>query len=297
MQDIDFNNIRRMDGALLLVFHELLREKRATTVAERLGLSQSAISHALGRLRDIFEDPLFVRRPHGLEPTRRAQELGPQIQSLLHLADATLARERRFEPKESTRRFIASAPEFVTALIGGRLVEIFRKQAPKASVILEWQPAIAFPALRRGEADLVIGMFETVPTGLVREVLFEDRYCVIARRGHPTLKGKLTIDLYNTTPHVFAIHEGAEDSGENSSQLTLRASVPRWLTVLMMVAGSDCIGTVPLRLAERHAGTLKLQVIKSPLVQNRITVSVVRREGVKDAGLDWFVDQIKAAVK
>src|SRR5689334_5932332 len=98
MQDIDFNNIRRMDGSLLLVFHELLREKRATTVAERLGLSQSAISHALARLREIFGDPLFVRKPHGLAPTRRALELGPQVEALLQLADTTLARERKFEP-------------------------------------------------------------------------------------------------------------------------------------------------------------------------------------------------------
>src|ERR1700748_1346656 len=135
MQDIDFNNIRRMDGSLLLVFHELLREKRATAVAKRLGLSQSAISHALTRLRDIFGDPLFVRRPHGLEPTRRALELQPRIEALLQLADETLERERKFNPKQSNRRFILSAPEFVTALIGARLIETFRTDAPGASVI------------------------------------------------------------------------------------------------------------------------------------------------------------------
>jgi hypothetical protein len=74
MSDFNLNQIRRLDGGLLLVFRELLRTRRASAVAQRLGLSPSAISHALNRLRDLFGDPLFIRRPHGFEPTRRAEE-------------------------------------------------------------------------------------------------------------------------------------------------------------------------------------------------------------------------------
>jgi len=298
MQDIDFNNIRRMDGSLLLVFRELLREKRATTVARRLGLSQSAISHALTRLRDIFGDPLFVRKPHGLEPTRRALELGPRVDTLLQMADETLARERKFVPAESKRRFILSAPEFVTALIGARLIEAFRKQAPRASVIFESAPQQpAFQALRRGELDLALGRFGAVPAGLTSEVLFEDRYCVVARRGHPKFKGRISMEAYETAGHVFAISEGATEEEESNTSAVLLGAVPRWLTVLMIVAASDAIGTVPLRLAERQAKMLGLQVIKASYLQNRITVSAVRRADVKDAGADWFLAQVKAAVK
>lgn len=298
MQDIDFNNIRRMDGSLLLVFHELLREKRATTVAQRLGLSQSAISHALTRLRDIFGDPLFVRKPHGLEPTRRALELQPRIGALLQLADETLARERKFVPAESKRRFILTAPEFVTALIGARLVELLRKQAPHTSVILESAAQdVMFQYLKRGEIDLALGRFGAVPSGLVSSVLFEDRYCIIARRGHPRFKGRIGIDDYQNYGHIFAISEGATEEEASDTTVALRAAVPRWLTVLVMVAASDAIGTVPLRLAERHAKMMGLQVIKTPFVQNPITVSVARRDGVKDAGADWFLDQVRAAVR
>ncbi|HEX2594134.1 MAG TPA: LysR family transcriptional regulator [Rhizomicrobium sp.] len=298
MQDIDFNNIRRMDGSLLLVFHELLREKRATTVAHRLGLSQSAISHALTRLRDIFGDPLFVRKPHGLEPTRRALELKPRVEALLQLADETLARERKFVPAESKRRFLLTAPEFVTALIGARLVESFRKTAPHASVILESAPhQAAFQALKRGEIDVALGRFGTVPPGLVSSVLFEDRYCIVARRGHPKFKGRVTVEAYETAGHIFAISEGATEEEESNTSAALLAAVPRWLTVLVMVAASDGIGTVPLRLAERQAKMLGLQVIKAPYLQNRITVSAVRRADVRDEGADWFLEQIRAAVR
>jgi DNA-binding transcriptional LysR family regulator len=298
MQDIDFNNIRRMDGALLLVFRELLRERQATAVARRLGLSQSAISHALARLRDIFGDPLFVRKPHGLEPTRRALELQPRIEALLQLADETLERERKFDPKQSTRRFILSAPEFVTALTGARLIETFRKAAPGASLIMESLPAQpAFQALKRGEIDVAIGRFGAVPSGLASDVLFEDRYCVVARRGHPTIKGRIGLEAYGKTGHVFAISEGVPDEEPTDIAMSLRGAVPRWLTVLVIVAASDAIGTVPLRLAERQAKMLGLQVIKAPFLQNRITISAVRRDGHKDGGTEWFMEQIKAAVR
>src|SRR5262245_7663517 len=105
MTDIDTNKLRRLDGGLLLVIRELLHERRASRVAESLGLSQPAISHALTRLRDLFDDPLFVRRPHGFEPTRRALELGPQIDALIGLAGQALTPDAGFDPAVSRRLF------------------------------------------------------------------------------------------------------------------------------------------------------------------------------------------------
>src|ERR1700756_5020050 len=139
MSDFDLNQIRRLDGGLLLVFRELLRTRRASTVAERLGLSPSAISHALVRLRDLFDDPLFIRRPHGLEPTRRALELGPRIEALIDMAGQGLAPEGGSAPARSGRRFNLAAAEFVTALIGGRLIQAMRREAPGASLVVGHQ--------------------------------------------------------------------------------------------------------------------------------------------------------------
>src|ERR1700761_8618120 len=111
MSDFDLNQIRRLDGGLLLVFRELLRTRRASVVAERLGLSPSAISHALGRPRDLFGDPLFVRRPPGFEPTLRALEVGPSIEALIVLAAHTLGGPGGFDPATSQRVFHLGAPE------------------------------------------------------------------------------------------------------------------------------------------------------------------------------------------
>src|SRR5664279_2655950 len=132
MSDIDTSNIRRIDGGLLLVFRGLLRRRRTTVVAQELGLSQSAVSHALTRLRDVFGDPLFIRRSHGLEPTRRALELGPRIDALLDRIGETFRKASAFDPGRSERSFAISAPEFITALIGADLVGAFRRLAPRA---------------------------------------------------------------------------------------------------------------------------------------------------------------------
>src|SRR5260370_26623015 len=103
MNDIDTSDIRKLDGNLLLVFRELARTRRTTEAARRLGVTQSTVSHALARLRDLFADPLFVRRPHGLEPTPRALELAPRIDSLIDMAGAALTPEGGFEPAHTRR--------------------------------------------------------------------------------------------------------------------------------------------------------------------------------------------------
>ncbi len=298
MADIDINNIRRIDGGLLLVFRGLLRQRRTTAVGRELGLSQSAVSHALSRLRDLFDDPLFIRRPHGLEPTRRALELSPRIDALIDLACETLGREAGFDPAHSARRFAVAAPEFVTALMGAKLVTAFRRRAPKASFAVQFHGRRSpLDAVRRGELDIAIGRYPSVAYGLATELLFEDRYCVVARRGHPAIKGRISYPAWLKTGHVFAdtqLEEGVENRAPPVDNIASTASVQRWLTALIVVSASDAIATCPLRLAKSQAKRLGLQVITTPFLQDRIPVYAVRREG-SDSGVDWFLGEIRKA--
>src|SRR5438128_9685357 len=170
MSDIDLSKLRRLDGGLLLVFRELLRTGRASQTAEKLGLSQPAISHALGRLRDLFDDPLFVRRPHGFEPTRRALDLGPRIDALISLAGEALNPDGGFDPASTTRLFRFGAPEFVIALIGGDLINRLKVVAPFArfGVGHDAEDKV-FRVLRTGEADFALGRFGAARPGFVVE--------------------------------------------------------------------------------------------------------------------------------
>jgi len=303
MAEFDLNKIRRLDGTLLLVLRELLRRRQASAAAARLGLSPSAVSHALTRLRELFDDPLFIRRPHGLEPTRRALELGPRIEALIDMAGHALTPDGAFDPAASDRWFAIGASEYVAALIGGRLVEAMRAQAPAAAfAITTHSHTRTLDALRRGELDLALGRFGPAPPGLVRETLFEDRYCVAARVGHPEIGPesgpRLDPAAYARIGHIFSAASGENTSEEpvpDRRDIATLAVVPRWLTALTMAAASDALVSCPRRLAERMAGPLGLQVLDPPFNQAPFAVHVVRREGPADPAVDWLLAQVRAA--
>jgi len=300
MGDFDINKVRRLDGGLLLVFRELLRTRRASLAAERLGLSPSAISHALTRLREVFDDPLFIRRPHGFEPTRRAEELGPQVEALLDLTNRTLSRDAGFDPASSRRWFRFAAPEFVAALIGAELIQRLRREAPGVVFgIGHSDEDEAFRMLRRGEADFALGRFGVPRPGFTVEPLFEDHYCVVARVGHPQLDGAITEAQWRDIGHIFAwsgSETGQDAAVSEIGPIARLAWVPQWLTALVLAASTDGLVTCPRRLAERHAAKLGLQVLDLPFPPNRIEVSVMRRAGVRDEGVDWFLGQVREAV-
>jgi DNA-binding transcriptional LysR family regulator len=309
----DLNDIRRLDGALLLVFRALLLERRSTVVARRLNLSQSAVSHALGRLRDLFGDPLFIRRPHGLEPTQRALELGPKIEALIALAGDALASPTRFDPGRSSRRFRIAAPGFITSTIGGDLVSSFLREAPGAVFIARALLVdVAVAALRRGEVDLALGQFTRIPPDLVAEALYADRYCVIARRGHPTIDGRIDQETYARTPHVFvgdplaaassgAVHDPAQMASAygdlpDPAFVWPAAYVPQWETAMLMVAASDAIAECPGRLARRHAARLGLQILEAPYDAAMPPVLAVRRADANDPAVDWLLAKVREVV-
>ena len=298
MSDIDNDHLRRLDGGLLLVFRELLRTRRATVAGDRLGLSQSAISHALNRLRDLFDDQLFVRRPHGFEPTARALELGPQIEQMIEIASRALSPQGGFDPSTSARMFSFGAPEFVTGLVGADLINRLKIQAPGVSFAIgHTTEEDAYRALRQGQMDFALGRFGAARPGYVTEPLYEDVYCVVARKGHPTITGAIDEAGWRDTGHIYAWSqsETAPSEAGKLTHVTMLAAVPHWLTVLMLVASSDGVATCPRRFAQRHAAMLGLQVLDPPFEPDQISVSAVRRAGLRDEGVEWFLDQVRQA--
>jgi DNA-binding transcriptional LysR family regulator len=313
MIEYDQTQIRRVDGGLLLIFRELLIRRRASEVAQHLGLSPSAISHALGRLRELFGDPLFIRRSHGLEPTRRALELAPRIDALIDLIGATVSAGGDFDPAMSRRRFGIACPEDVASLIGDRLVETFRHEAPRATFATRW--AIldrALRAVRRGEVDVALGVFGQIPSGLVARPLYEDEYCVIARRDHPRIHGAIDLATYGRAGHLFVGNPDgalADDApidrevmdvtyGElpGPDRVRTHGYVSQWETAMLIVSRGDVLADCPRRLAERFADQLGLQVLDPPFPPFRFTIQAVHRAQSHDPGLDWLLGRLDDAV-
>jgi DNA-binding transcriptional LysR family regulator len=304
MTEIDPDDIRRLDGGLLLVFRELARRGQTTAVAAHLGLSQSAVSHALGRLRDIFGDRLFLRRPHGLTPTARALELAPRIDALIDLMGAALRPDPTFDGARSSRWFRVGLTEYAGEALAARLAARLRATAPGVGFTLHFlRGYVALDALQRGQLDLALGRFETAPAGFEGEPLFEDRYCVAVRRGHPTIQGAITATQWRATGHVFVSSSSnvdnvigpaiGEDAMPSPNAVVTAALAPRWETALAMVAASDLIGTHSRRIAEQHPLAAQLQLLEPPDAMEAWEVAMARREG-PDAGLDWFMGEVRA---
>lgn len=313
MTDFDQLKIRRIDGGLLLIFRELLAHRRASEVSQRLGLSQSAISHALTRLRDLFGDPLFIRRSHGFEPTKRARELRPKIEALIDLIGTTISVDGRFDPHRSRRRFGIASPDAIVTLVADRLTESFRREAPGATFAA--RPVFldrALAAVRRGEVDVALGAFDSVPGDLKAERLFDDEYCVLARRGHPKIRGKVDLKTYLSIGHVFVGYPDGPLSDEapfdrdvaaaaygplpGPAEVHTNGYVTSWETAMLMVTGSNALVECPRRLAQKYARKLGLQILDPPYPRTfRLKVLAVRR-AVDDPGVDWLLDRIKSAL-
>ena len=180
-QSVRFDSL---DLNLLRVFEALMEERSATRAGSRLGLTQSAISHALNRLRYVLKDELFVRGPDGMQPTERAAEIAPRLrQGLLQLQLALSPSE--FIPEQTDRRFTIACTEYAGAVIIPPLIARLRQEAPHASLsILPSNQGVA-ETLRCGRADLAIGSFRRFPDWFESETLLQENRVWVPRRRQP----------------------------------------------------------------------------------------------------------------
>jgi DNA-binding transcriptional LysR family regulator len=300
MTDIDEEKIRKLDGTLLLVLRELLRQQRTTRVANRLGSSQSAVSHALARLRAIFDDPLFVRRPHGLEPTPRARELGPKVDAILAAMSDAIGDPQRFDARTTTHDFRVGAPDHLATLLAPSLLQVFGSEAPRSRFAFSQQLGQdALTALDRHELDLAVGRFAgRIDRAFVVESLFDDEYCLIARRDHPRIGRRVTAAVYAELDHIQVSIAGdfrgleIERVGTGAVPRHTVAAVPRFLMAFPIVAASDAVALAPRRLAERHGRSFGISAHAVPVPLEPIRVLVVRRAR-RDRAVAWLLDRVR----
>lgn len=301
MTDINDAQLRRLDVTLLLVFEEILRSGKLSAAAKRLGLTQSAISHALKRLRDIFADDLFSRTPHGVTPTPRALALRTPIAEALRLLDSTL-RPAQFDPAHDRRLFRIAALDYETSLFAPYL-----STAAPGGPQFQFLPLIrraASAALLASEIDLAIGYSWERPTGCESALLYQEDYAVVARAGHPALKGRLTLARYAGLQHVLTA-PGGSFSGIVDKALAaagyerrIAVAVPYFLAALSIVAHGDLVATVPRRLAHSHVKGFGLSLARPPLPVRAFPVRMSwNRRGSSDPALLWLRDQVEKAAR
>lgn len=294
MHQID---LTRCDLNLLVVFEALMRERHVGRAAERLFLSQSATSHALGRLRDLLGDPLFVRHPKGVEPTARAQELAPAIADALDRVRAIVTPRAPFDPARLQRVFTIGATDYAVFVVLAPLLARLQESAPGLDLrIVPVDQGGVAAAFDRGELDFAIGNFPDPPHRIESIPLFEERFVGVVRRGHPALEAdRLSLDAFTALPHALVSLRGDPHGRVDEALAAIGRSrrvavtVAHFLALPFVIGASDMVGVLAERAAVRMAETAALSLFALPIEMPSWTLHLLRPRQLADQPeVAWF---------
>lgn len=287
-----------IDLNLLVVLDALLASRSLGDAAKRVGLSQSATSHALARLRDTLSDPLFVREGRRLVPTARALALRAPLRRALSTLETSLGGADPFDARTATRTFRIATADYGALVVLPSLYPRVAAEAPAVDLFVVSDGGDT-GALASGEVDLAIVPQRSgiVPPGGVRQrVLFEERFVCVVRRRHPILtKKKIDLASWLALPHALVApggtRNGIVDEALRARGLSRRIAlaVPHFLVAPHVVATSDLVLTLAERVARTYASHKGLRTFRPPLPLDRFRIAVARHERLDgDPGLDWL---------
>ena len=283
--DIDEIELRRLDLTVLLVFVNLMRMRKASAVAEHMGLTQSSISHSIKRLRDAFGDPLFLRTPKGMEPTAVAVGLEPKIRHVVETLSEAISTPIDFDPAASTEIIRIGAFDNEMTTLVPNLLQTVRVQAPGMRVsILPLGRRPALDALEQGEIDLGLGFAWNLPRSIRKIDLYDEGYSVVMRKGHPLSSRTMDITAYLGAEHLIVSPRGDlagivdEELQKLGQARRVVMAVPQFLPALSIVSTTDLIATLPARLVACQAKTYQLVAHPTPIPVRSFTVSALLHE-------------------
>ncbi|WP_421556171.1 LysR family transcriptional regulator [Pseudomonas kitaguniensis] len=296
------NDLRRIDLNLLVILDALLSEQHVTRAAERLHLSQPAVSHALARLRDLLNDPLLVRQAGKWVPTARALELAAPLAEALAQVQALLA-PNRFDPASAQRKFRVGMSDYSAAIFLPSLVRVLRDKAPGIDLqIIQASREGMIDGVLNGDIDLAAGVFPDRPAELRTSLLFEEHYTCLVDRNSLAPSGALDLPTYLSRPHVLLEMRGSGTPEIERALTAIRQrrrvaiSLPHWGVAPQLIQGTDLILTVSSRgllsIDQQH-----LLAVAPPFHIPTFAFELAwhaRRGG--DCGLQWLIEQVQGVV-
>jgi DNA-binding transcriptional LysR family regulator len=278
-------NISTINLNLLPVLDALLAERSVSRAGTRLGLSQPAVSNALGQLRALLGDPLLVRKGAGMAPTERALALAGPLRAAMLALEQGLEPPTAFDPATAERDFTIATNDFVAFAMLPRLLGRLQREAPRVRLqVRAWQEHVIPPDLGRGDADLALGFNRGLPPGHQASPLFEDRFVFVARKGHPLVRGKISLATYTKLAHVLVSHEpnarGVVDDVLAARGLSRNVAlrVSHFLLVPPIVAATDYVAALSEIVARPMARDLPLQLLEMPIAVQGAVVQMVWHE-------------------
>ena len=262
-----------VDLNLLVVLDALLAERSVTRAARRVGLSQSAASHALARLRALVHDPILVRAPRGaMVPTPRALALEAPVRQALAALSSALAAEPAFEPARARRTFRLAASDYAELVLLPPLLERLLTVAPGLDLWVVQAGEAMVDDLAVGRADLALVPLRSEATpGFYQRRLFEERFVCVVRAGHPLTRKRMSLARFIAYPHVLIAPRGQPGSWIDDQLLSMNkrrriaVAVPHFLVAPHLLGTTDLVLTLAARVAGHFARDRRLAVLETPL--------------------------------
>ena len=294
-------DLARLDLNLLLVFHHLLREKRVSAVATVLGMSQPAVSSALGRLRSSLGDELFLRTQRGMEPTPYALQLAEPVATALDGLQQALNVRASFDPATSERSFTLAMTDVGEMYFLPVLMDALAGAAPGVTLhVVAVTSASLKDDMASGRTDLALGLLPQLQAGFFQQALFRQPYVCLMREGHPLAHAEgLTLSDFAAASHVRVMAAGtghgridaaiSETLEQQGLQRRIRLTVPNYVALGDVLGHSDLIATVPERFAQRVTRPFALPTRALPLAVDGSAIHQFWHARLhKDPGHQWL---------
>jgi len=304
---IDGMNLRSIDLNLLTVFDAIMAEGNQSRAANRLGMSQPAMSNALARLRAALGDPLFVRTAQGMTPTPRGRALAEPIRQALDLVQTGLERSRRdddFDYRSSTRPAVVVVDDYGDTVIMPRFMNWLTQTAPGVRVRIRRDPlgAALSKKLSDGSVDLAIRYFRQRDGELQAKMLIEEEFVSMVRQDHPAIGDSMSLAQYLALPHVVFGRLGRQGIRNSIVDRELRRlgltrhialQVPGFQSMPIIVQNTDFVCTLPRRMAQAYAHQLRLKTLKTPLDLPSLPLYMVWSKSMdRDPAHQWLRNSI-----
>jgi DNA-binding transcriptional LysR family regulator len=288
LKDIDLN--------LLVIFNQLLTERKVSKVAENLGLGQPAVSNALARLRKLFGDELFLRTSSGMQPTPFADQLAESIGYALGMIHGAINVKNSFDPAASKRSFSVGMTDIGEIYFLPLLMEKIQKVAPAVSISTVRNTSVHLKdSMEAGHVDLAIGLLPQLKAGFFQQRLFTQQYVCMFRDGHALDRKKITPPDFFAADHVAVVSTGTGHGivddmlDKNSPQRKVRLTVPHFVAVGHILQSTDLVATVPERLAEKMAKPFNLKYVAHPIKLPQIAINLFwHAKYHKDPANQWL---------
>jgi LysR family transcriptional regulator, mexEF-oprN operon transcriptional activator len=279
---IDHANLSRLDLNLLVAFDALLAEGSVTRAAERVGVGQPSMSHALGRLRRLLNDELFVRAPDGVRPTPRALALAEPIRGALCAIQAALVEGQGFDPARAERSFVLGMPDSVEVALLPRLLAHLEAEAPGVHVrVRSIDRFDILDQLDRDRLHLGVGLFTEGEVRHKRRRLYGGNYLCLYDPARLPLEPPISLEDYLAVPHVLgSLREDAHGVVDEALaplglRRTIAVTTPHFAAVPFLLKGARLLSTVPQPAARVFAGRFGLAASPVPVALPDFDVSML----------------------